>query len=140
MRREDWTQHLHAVIEAARFKSFAWGQHDCCLFVADCIDAVMGTNYAATWRGSYESEEAAHNILQSTGGIEAMLSGVFREIPKNFSSRGDVVLLDLPHQPEGLVRQPLGVVDLSGRHIATAGLDGLKFAPLRFVIKGWRIE
>ncbi|WP_408068300.1 DUF6950 family protein [Yersinia nurmii] len=36
-------------------EAFLWGQHDCCLFVADCAEAVCGIDSAGDYRGTYDS-------------------------------------------------------------------------------------
>src|ERR1043165_3166359 len=131
MRPEGWPERLQASIDAARCMPFAYGQHDCCLFMAVCIDAMLGTAYAAQWRGTYDDEASAKEILSRTGGIEAMLSAVFKEVNTPFAWRGDAVQLDLPENPFG--------INL-GRTAVAAGPDGLVFPPRRRILKAWRIE
>ncbi len=45
-RRPDWPARLRTIIEAARERPFSWGQHDCCLFASDAIEAMTGVDPA----------------------------------------------------------------------------------------------
>jgi len=49
-RPPDWPERLLAALAAARDRPFRWGEHDCCLFAADLIEAVTGVDPAAAFR------------------------------------------------------------------------------------------
>lgn len=132
-RFEEWPRRLNDAIEAARAQPFIWGQHDCCLFVAGCVDAMTGGNYAAEYKGKYATAEDAAALLESKGGIEAIIGQTLKEVAINFAQRGDVVLLDIDGSP-------LGIVDLSGMRIAAVGPLGLKFVSIRMAQKAWKVE
>lgn len=131
-RREDWTARLNAVIESAREKLFKWGQHDCCLFVADCIQEMTDEDVAAEVRGRYTTEGGANRLLRRLGGIEVFVDTIFNASPAVAARRGDVVLLDVQGSP-------LGIIDLSGRRVAAVGPNGLQFLPLILVKKAWKV-
>lgn len=107
MRKEGWPEALHDYIAAARKKEFAYGAWDCCLFAADWVLELTGTDYAAELRG-YSSMKDAYEILARYGSMEAMVTqllGVDAGHPA-FAQRGDIVLMkdhpSLGGAPEGL--------------------------------------
>ena len=123
-RQPGWPERLVALIEDRRRTPFAWGVHDCCLFAADAVLAITGTDLAADWRGTYSSEHSAARMLQQQGGCEALVA---RHLPAYthplMAHRGDVVCVDL----EG--RATLGVVVGNG-FWAAPGEHGLVMRPM----------
>lgn len=67
MRRPDWPERLAAVVDAARNRTFRWGQHDCALFALDCIDAQTGGQVAARFRGAYDGPLSAADVFGADG-------------------------------------------------------------------------
>lgn len=63
MRRLNWHQHLAQTLQAAMTRPFSWGEHDCCLFAADCVQAVTGVDVAADFRGTYTTPLGAKKPL-----------------------------------------------------------------------------
>lgn len=48
---------------------FAWGRHDCCLWVADWLVARGRPDPAAAWRGRYRTPLGAARVLTRLGGV-----------------------------------------------------------------------
>lgn len=95
-RRRDWPGRFFRLIGAARARPFAWGTHDCCLWAADSVEAVTGTDPAARWRGTYRDEIGALRLVRALGGLPAVaaLGGV--EIAPGLAAPGDVGLVTWP--------------------------------------------
>lgn len=95
MKHPDWHNRLIAVIRAAEKRPFLWGEHDCCLFAADCAEAMTGDNFADGWRGTYDSETGAKKALLRCGGsLEKVLSKYLDEVPVKMAQRGDVAVVE----------------------------------------------
>lgn len=105
MRYRNWAHRLHETIQGAVGREFVWGEMDCCLFAADCIVAVCGTDPAAEYRGQYGDEtEAKRALVRLHGGIEEALDAHFERVPVAFAQRGDVCLHEAPQGKAVAVR------------------------------------
>lgn len=67
-----WRVALVDFIAARIAVPFSWGHQDCCLFAADAIQAITGTDPAATFRGTYHDAKTAARVMFSLGGLEAI--------------------------------------------------------------------
>ncbi|MEH3581085.1 hypothetical protein POW01_18790 [Enterobacter cloacae] len=95
MKHPDWHNRLIAVIRAAEKRPFLWGEHDCCLFAADCAEAMTGDNFANGWRGTYDSETGAKKaLLRGGGSLENVLAKYLDEVPVKMAQRGDIAVVD----------------------------------------------
>lgn len=95
MKHPDWHNRLIAVIRAAEKRPFLWGEHDCCLFAADCAEAMTGENFADGWRGTYDSETGAKKALLRGGGtLEKVLGKYLDEVPVKMAQRGDIAVVE----------------------------------------------
>lgn len=135
-RKGNWTQLLLDCVEAARTVPFAWGHHDCCLFVADVVFAMTDVDPAAGLRGTYRSETGAQRLLKRHGGVIGLATHMGQRIgaPQcrvREAGRGDVVALDY----RGNVL--LGVV-IDDR-VAAVGRDGLVFLSIDYAVSAWKI-
>ena len=65
MRFYDWQERLDAAMNRAKSQMFSYGEFDCALFAADCVQAITGADYAAELRG-YDSKVAAYRVLDGT--------------------------------------------------------------------------
>ena len=126
MRFDGWPEILHAEIEAAQDKPFAWGKCDCCLFAADVVKAMTGTDYASEFRGKYKTAKGAARALIKYG--HKTLSSTMNEKlpPVRFPKRGDVVMalvngdealgicigsMCVFKSPDGVVQMPVSDID-----------------------------
>ena len=97
MRREDWLARLEALIADAERKLFEWGQHDCCTFAMDAVEAVTGRHPLPELRGAYASRLGAARWLAERGFEDLpsaldVYAGARRPGPR-LAQRGDVVLV-----------------------------------------------
>lgn len=94
MRARNWQATLSAFIAERRSVPFAWGSNDCCLFVADAVQAMTGADPAAELRG-YRSTLEAARLIEDLGGLERIASDALGDpVPPAFASVGDVVLIE----------------------------------------------
>ncbi len=137
MRHEDWAQRLDVAIHAARSREFSYGAHDCWLFVADCVQAMTGTDYAADLRG-YDSKAKAYEIITKYGSQEAMVCSLLGEpIHPALAQRGDVMLIQAELAP-GEHGESGGICD--GVKIWTPKVSGgLRSFPRSTARLAWRI-
>ncbi|WP_272580933.1 DUF6950 family protein [Providencia sp. PROV266] len=132
MRHPQWTIQLPETLRAAISRPFSWGEHDCCLFAADCAIAVCGIDIAAKVRGRYKTKSGAMRVLKSEfGDLESGLSSFFLEIEPDRATRGDIVMFN------GDDGKTLGVLWASKVWSVTeSGVLPVKHQS----IKAWRVE
>ncbi|MCW2255699.1 hypothetical protein M2263_001790 [Providencia alcalifaciens] len=132
MRHPQWATRLPETLRAAMSRPFSWGEHDCCLFAADCAIAVCGVDIAEKVRGRYKTKSGALRVLKTEfGNLEHGLSGFFVEITPDKASRGDIVMFD------GDDGKTLGVLWGSKLWAVTEnGAMPVNHKP----IKAWRVE
>ena len=143
MRREDWVERLDAVFRAAQDKPFAWGDFDCCLFAASCVEAALGFDPGADFRGAYATRGQAFRLLRRRwgGGVDELAAAMaaahgWPGVAPLMARRGDVALV-MADDGWGA----LAVVDLSGRAAAfPAPKSGLSLVPLTACLRAWRIQ
>lgn len=132
-RIENWPRKLSEILQEKAAASFVWGENDCCLFVADCVKAITGVDYADEWRGLYQDEAGANTFVGFHGGLVGLLDyaiGKDCRVMPNCASRGDVVIAG----------GAAGVVDDTGRRVALyVDGRGLARSPISSVTHAWRI-
>ena len=138
-RFEDWPRRLEAVLAEAEADRFEWGRNDCGLLVARAIEAMTGVDIAADLKG-YTTEDQASDFLRSYagGGLpeaceKLAVKWEFDEVDKNVAQRGDAAIVSTI---EGIA---VGVIDLSGRHVAIVSHNGLVRVPVRWAQRAWHI-
>ncbi|MBN6350438.1 hypothetical protein JZM10_03020 [Providencia rettgeri] len=132
MRHPQWTIQLPETLGAAMSRPFSWGEHDCCLFAADCALAVCGIDIAEKVRGRYKTKSGAMRVLKSEfGDLESGLSSFFIEIEPTKATRGDIVMFN------GDEGKTLGVL-WAGKvwSVTERGVLPVNHQP----IKAWRVE
>lgn len=55
-----------------RSSELVWGKTDCIMSVADYVRDVTGRDIAAPWRGSYDTQEGAQEIVAQYGGVHCL--------------------------------------------------------------------
>lgn len=136
-RAEGWEVRLNSTIEKYLNERFIWGESDCLIFMADCLCAVSNVNIMADWRGDYDTEEEAYELLNlCTGGNnEVIFKGLSRVENVAFAQRGDIGIAFIDE------KEFFGVVDLSGSNFLIRTELGLKKVKLReSKLKLWRAE
>lgn len=128
IRLENWPSLLTEFIESRREMPFLWGTSDCCLFAADAVQAITGTDFAAQWRGTYSDARGALAHIEAAGGVPALVP--FEEIEPGYAQRGDVVMLDMDGRDVLAVHL--------GNVIAGQGPEGVTFVLNNAAVKAWR--
>lgn len=144
IRFENWHARLGAHVKAALQRPFSWGDHDCCAFACNGIEAMTGIDPMAELRGRYSTAIGAARALKSFAGgglceaAEAITGRLYmEETSPLLAHRGDCVLADVD---TGSGRAPaLGLVGLSGRTALFAGHVGLTEIPLRNCRRAWKV-
>ena len=128
-----WEQRLMACVRRAMDRPFEWGEHDCALFAADCVEAITGEDLAEEFRGRYMDRKGSLKVLRACGegDLQATVTRLLGEPsdPKT-ARRGDLVLVRTPTGPaiavcvgleavapgrHGLTRTPMGAWRLAWR-------------------------
>lgn len=131
-RRPDWPQVLSRYLEESRAKPFAWGEHDCALFVARWVDRVTGSDIERKFRDVYRSAEGAAEIIDHYGGLSGIATHYLGEpVEINFARRGDVALFDGRHG------DTLGLV--IGLEVVAPGAAGWVARPVFGCRSAWRV-
>lgn len=133
-RREDWPERLQAFFAERRAAPFAWGANDCALFAADAALEMTGHDFAAPFRGCYDSAFGALRALRANGAscLAEYVDSVVEPLARpELARRGDWVMFDAADGPA------LGVV--AGRFVVAPGPDGLTFVPPRSWRLAWRV-
>ena len=109
-KREDWRERLDEEIKKRINTRFVYGEHDCCLAAASCVDAMTGKDFSSHFP-RYSGEKEAYELLVSLGGTEGMMEGLAKEwnmeeIQRPFAQSGDVVLYSSRRGPA------LGIISL----------------------------
>ncbi len=133
MRHQNWPLRLNTVLIEFQNKSFAWGEHDCCLFAANVVRELTGVDHAVDLRGAYTTAQEAAEVLKKHGGVRKIASDALgNEIPALTAQRGDVVLIDGPHGDTLAI--------CIGDKCVAPGVDCLQPISLASAISAWRVN
>jgi hypothetical protein len=133
MRHQDWPERLHKLIADAQNKPFAWGRHDCCLFAADAVMELTGTDPAKDFRDTYSTAATAAQILKDRGGVRGIATAALgAEINPKLAQRGDIVLIQTEAHGDTLAV-------CIGAQCVAPGLDALGRIPISAAIASWRV-
>lgn len=132
----DWPERLGAFAAGRRSVPFAWGSNDCVMFAADAVQALIGVDFIADWRGRYASEAEAEALLAALGTEREALDFVMAaaglpECPAAFLRRGDVALAQIGNK--------LTMTVIFGARLMGPGPDGTILRPARDAIVGWAV-
>jgi len=132
VRFADWPERLVEFIESRRHARFEWGVNDCCLFPADAVLAMTGTDRAADLRG-HADEFSAMRVVRDAGGLPSLLASRLKERTVIWlAQRGDVVCATL----DG--RETAGIVAGNGDW-CTPGVERLVFRPMSEVTRVFEV-
>lgn len=129
-RRPDWPTHLHALVTARMRAPFAWGQHDCVLWAADCVQAITGIDLAAAHRGQYSTALGAMRIVPE-GGLGELVGQYLPPLDVRRAVTGDIMLVRIGGQDS------LAVVN-GGAAVGPAE-HGLESVDLRAAVAAWKV-
>ncbi len=133
MKKQNWPLLLAQFIESRRHSPFVWGEHDCCLFVADAIELICNVDPAAPYRGKYTTAMGSYRALKKygDGSIAGALSVCFQEIAPCDLGRGDAAMVEV----DGEMAAALSF----GNKLWVAGENGLNTLLRSSAIQAWRI-
>jgi hypothetical protein len=130
MRLRDWQSRLAGLVLERFHVPFKWGENDCCLFAADCVNIITGHDPASDMRG-YTDQRGAVRILSEMGGVEGVASArAGEEIAPALSQPGDIGLIHCEDRPTL-------AVCMGGHWIAPGELGLVTFLPDQ-VVRAWR--
>jgi len=132
-RLPDWTLRLDALVRARLLLPFEWGGNDCFSWVADCAQAMTGTDVLAVLRGPRRTWQGAYKQhARYPGGLpSAMMRAGLQRVDPRLARRGDAVLIELP---------PFGLLAVCNGEVALApGPQGLATVPMERALCGWRV-
>lgn len=138
-RKDNWPEILAEEIKKASNKPFKYGRHDCCLFGANILRAMTGTDLAKGLRG-YTTALGANKTIKKNGGtLTKMLDAIMKRhncesVKWPMCKRGDLVIALIENE-EGKKERAIGIC--LGSEAAFAG-DGIQLMPMRNVVRGWR--
>ena len=132
MKRDDWLDRLWETIDAHKFIAFEYGVHDCCTFVATCLDAMHGSERLKKILVEYHDEKTAKALIKSKDGMLGVVEYFLgKSKPPHAARRGDPVLV------ESLKGTIVGIC--IGDAIVCAG-DGVETYPLHLSRAAWCID
>lgn len=99
MRYIDWQDRLLKIAIERENTPFQWGSYDCCLYVADTIEAMTGFDPAEWFRGKYDSEEGAMALIEEKGGMVGYMDSLFKSKSVEYAQRGDAVVVETDNGP-----------------------------------------
>ena len=96
MKVEGWQGVLYDYLERSQSLMFAWGENDCCLWVARFVDAVTGSEHARESEGQYNTEGGAYAYLESKGFFKTsdIADAYLMKKPIQKAGRGDLVMIE----------------------------------------------
>lgn len=139
VRKPDWPARLDSFFGSRLARPFAYGENDCCLFVADAIEAMIGRDLAAAFRGRYASRKEAIDLARETTGrasvraIAALALGELPAVPVLCAQRGDVLAVRRGRDVS------LGILALNGKEIFGVAERGFLRLPLSLACAAWRV-
>jgi len=105
---------LTEFIRAAMRREFVWGEFDCILFCTDWVQITTGIDPAARWRGSYDSEASAQEIIDGFGSLTALCEEGYAGILELSAQQDAMVgVIKTPQGDTGAVRSGHSWVVLS---------------------------
>lgn len=127
-----WPELLATFVARRSNTPFEWGRSDCCLFVADAVEAMTGSDPVAQWRGFYSSERGAARLMRNNGGVEGFATRILgAPVSPLMAQRGDVVLIDTP--------TGVGLAICLGNTLAAQGKDGIEYFDFSKAKMAWHV-
>jgi len=130
-RSADWPLLLDALIYSRLHTPFRWGAHDCCLFAADCIQAMTGADPARKLRGL--TVRRSMRFVKDCGGMVGLAIHFLGAPTRGDSARvGDIVAI-----PAG--GRVLLAVCTGRDRVVAPGPMGLSSIALKSALCAWRV-
>lgn len=95
-RVENWQLLLQLHIDSYESKVFKWRDNDCTRFVAEWLDAAIGTKHTQNIPTNYKTERGAYRILRKHYGVKSLSDLLTRELGDEYinpmyAQRGDII-------------------------------------------------
>jgi hypothetical protein len=130
-RLHDWQTRFAEFARARRNEPFAWGSNDCCLFAADCVEAITGEDPAKDLRG-YTTALQAARIVKAHGGMAQFVTArIGVEIPPLMANVGDLVLV--------VVNGHDTLTVCNGSNVIGPGPSGMMCCGMGLAKAAWRV-
>lgn len=112
---------------------YVFGEHDCILFAANCVEAMTGVDLAADIRGRYKTEIGAARIIKNEGftNLGDMIASRLPEVHLREVRRGDVVLCDGPMGEFAAM--------VVGKTCVGPGPKGMLHVPIQQAKRGYKV-
>jgi len=91
-RHPDWRPRLVAYLEDVRARPFAYGTHDCALFVAGAVHAMTGFDAGAGFLGRYDSLKGGLKLIAGADHVQ-LVRDLLDEVPPAFAQVGDIAVI-----------------------------------------------
>lgn len=133
-RTQGWEQRLYHVTRRLLGIPFGWGTNDCCLFSADCILAVTGSDPAEEFRGTYSTKQEAMRLIAKLDcrDVGDVASRYLPEMPVSLARRGDIVMMKN-------VNNELFLAVVVGHTAVGPTPDGMLHIHKNNALKAWRV-
>jgi hypothetical protein len=119
---------VYAALNKWERRPFAYGDADCCQFVAFIVKELTGKDYAS--RFVYYSEAQAELLVGREGSLLEFIASILGE-PSSIITDGDPCVVRLP-----IVNQVCGIK--LGEHVVCLTSHGMARVPERYILAGWR--
>ncbi len=93
---DGWRDRLDAWVAHSHVTPFSWGVHDCALNAASAVEAQTGVDFAADFRGRYDSAETGAALIKALGfdNHADFAASLLPEIPVSEAQIGDIAAAD----------------------------------------------
>ena len=135
MRDPMWPDLLMRAVLDSEDTPFEYGKHDCMIWPANIVRAFCpdDPDPAADFRGRYATEIGAARILKREGGMAALMSARYEEVPPLCIRRGDFVLT------ETVNGETLGIC-VGSKFAVAQEPRGVRLYEMKHAVKGWKVE
>ncbi len=120
---------VHAALNKWQRRPFAYGDADCCQFIAFVVKELTGTDYSAGFY--YETEAQAEMLVNKEGDLVDFLHSVFG-ITTDSPEDGDPCVIKIP-----IVGQ-VGGIKLRN-DVVCLTKNGMIQIPDRYLVASWRV-
>jgi hypothetical protein len=100
LRLPDWEERLGKVIETSQ-QTLDYGQFDCAIWAARCVNAVWGVDFASQYLGRYSAIAGGLRLARAKS-LSALVSARMRPVAPFLAHRGAIGLWQADKANQGL--------------------------------------
>ena len=82
-----WQKFFYQELLRVSDTEFEFGNHDCCLSVCNCVEAITGVDPAQGIRDTYYDEQSANEIIRKRGGLRLIASTQLKRFNLGYKQR-----------------------------------------------------